>query len=55
MGDFRFASTRTKTVGGKSITRRRMVENGQERVEVEVDQSSTLAINGKKWFLLLNN
>ncbi|XP_053217346.1 uncharacterized protein LOC128399697 isoform X2 [Podarcis raffonei] len=46
MGDFKFASTRTKTVSGKSITRRRMVENGQERVEVEVDQSNTLAING---------
>ncbi|XP_033024255.1 uncharacterized protein LOC117057515 [Lacerta agilis] len=46
MRDFRFASTRTEIVGGKSITRRRMVENGQERVDVEVDQSNTLAING---------
>nr|XP_034990413.1 uncharacterized protein LOC118094287 isoform X2 [Zootoca vivipara] len=45
MGDFRFASTRTEIVDGKSITRRRMVENGQERVDVEVDQSNTLAIN----------
>ncbi|XP_068604011.1 dnaJ homolog subfamily B member 6b [Brachionichthys hirsutus] len=37
MGNFRSVSTSTKFVNGRKITTKRIVENGQERVEVEED------------------
>uniref|UniRef100_A0A3Q2I1Y2 DnaJ heat shock protein family (Hsp40) member B6 n=1 Tax=Equus caballus TaxID=9796 RepID=A0A3Q2I1Y2_HORSE len=47
MGNFKSISTSTKTVNGRKITTKRIVENGQERVEVEEDgQLKSLTING---------
>ncbi|XP_020865304.1 dnaJ homolog subfamily B member 6 isoform X1 [Phascolarctos cinereus] len=47
MGNFRSISTTTKIVNGRKITTKRIVENGQERVEVEEDgQLKSLTING---------
>ncbi|XP_078393290.1 dnaJ homolog subfamily B member 6b isoform X1 [Cetorhinus maximus] len=47
MGNFRSVSTSTKFVNGRKITTKRIVENGQERVEVEEDgQLKSLTING---------
>nr|XP_048296120.1 dnaJ homolog subfamily B member 6 isoform X2 [Myodes glareolus] len=47
MGNFKSISTSTKIVNGKKITTKRIVENGQERVEVEEDgQLKSLTING---------
>ncbi|XP_043921517.1 dnaJ homolog subfamily B member 6 [Protopterus annectens] len=47
MGNFKSVSTSTKVVNGKRITTKRIVENGQERVEVEEDgQLKSLTING---------
>ncbi|CAO2603748.1 DnaJ homolog subfamily B member 6 [Lemmus lemmus] len=47
MGNFKSISTSTKIVNGKKITTKRIVENGQERVEVEEDgQLKSLMING---------
>ncbi|KAI3355317.1 hypothetical protein L3Q82_018173, partial [Scortum barcoo] len=37
MGNFRSVSTSTKFINGRKITTKRIVENGQERVEVEED------------------
>uniref|UniRef100_A0A2K5Q5A5 J domain-containing protein n=1 Tax=Cebus imitator TaxID=2715852 RepID=A0A2K5Q5A5_CEBIM len=37
MGNFKSISTSTKIVNGRKITRKRTVENGQERVEAEED------------------
>ncbi|KAM5326152.1 dnaJ homolog subfamily B member 3-like [Glossophaga mutica] len=37
MGNFRSVSTSTKIINGKKITTKRIIENGQERVEVEED------------------
>ncbi|XP_078088585.1 dnaJ homolog subfamily B member 6b isoform X2 [Mustelus asterias] len=49
MGNFRSVSTSTKFVNGRKITTKRIVENGQERVEVEEDgQLKSLTINGQK-------
>ncbi|XP_041514742.1 dnaJ homolog subfamily B member 6 [Microtus oregoni] len=49
MGNFKSISTSTKIVNGKKITTKRIVENGQERVEVEEDgQLKSLTINGLK-------
>ncbi|GAB1289500.1 DnaJ homolog subfamily B member 6 [Apodemus speciosus] len=46
MGNFKSISTSTKIVNGKKITTKRIVENGQERVEVEEDgQLKSLTIN----------
>lgn len=49
MGNFKSISTSTKIINGKKITTKRIVENGQERVEVEEDgQLKSLTINGLK-------
>ncbi|KAJ8419132.1 hypothetical protein AAFF_G00006310 [Aldrovandia affinis] len=46
-GNFRSVSSSTKFVNGKKITTKRIIENGQERVEVEEDgQLKSLTING---------
>ncbi|KAM8881056.1 dnaJ homolog subfamily B member 6b [Synchiropus picturatus] len=46
MGNFRSVSTSTTFVNGKKITTKRIVENGQERVEVEEDgQLKSLTVN----------
>ncbi|KFP88788.1 DnaJ subfamily B member 6, partial [Acanthisitta chloris] len=48
MGSFKSVSTSTKIVNGRKITTKRIVENGQERVEVEEDgQLRSLTINGE--------
>ncbi|NWI19459.1 DNJB6 protein, partial [Crypturellus soui] len=48
MGNFKSVSTSTKIVNGKKITTKRIIENGQERVEVEEDgQLRSLTINGQ--------
>ncbi|OCT75504.1 dnaJ homolog subfamily B member 6-A isoform X2 [Xenopus laevis] len=47
MGNFRSVSTSTKVVNGRRVTTKRIVENGQERVEVEEDgQLKSLTVNG---------
>nr|XP_033787492.1 dnaJ homolog subfamily B member 6 [Geotrypetes seraphini]XP_033787493.1 dnaJ homolog subfamily B member 6 [Geotrypetes seraphini] len=47
MGNFRSVSTSSKIVNGRKITTKRIVENGEERVEVEEDgQLKSLTING---------
>ncbi|XP_043931801.1 dnaJ homolog subfamily B member 2 isoform X2 [Protopterus annectens] len=47
MGSFRSVSTSTKYINGKRITTKRIVENGQERIEVEEDgQLKSIQING---------
>nr|XP_045016107.1 dnaJ homolog subfamily B member 6 isoform X2 [Jaculus jaculus] len=47
MGNFKSISTSTKIVNGRKITTKRIVENGEERVEVEEDgQLKSLTING---------
>ncbi|KAM9186287.1 dnaJ homolog subfamily B member 6 isoform 2-T2 [Dugong dugon] len=47
LGNFKSISTSTKMVNGRKITTKRIVENGQERVEVEEDgQLKSLTING---------
>ncbi|KAM6900287.1 dnaJ homolog subfamily B member 6b [Xenentodon cancila] len=46
MGNFKSVSTSTKFVNGKKITTKRIVENGQERVEVVEDgQLKSLTVN----------
>ncbi|XP_076017243.1 dnaJ homolog subfamily B member 6b isoform X2 [Genypterus blacodes] len=46
MGNFRSVSSSTKIVNGRKITTKRIVENGQERVEVEEDgQLKSLTVN----------
>uniref|UniRef100_A0A3P8UDL5 DnaJ heat shock protein family (Hsp40) member B6b n=1 Tax=Cynoglossus semilaevis TaxID=244447 RepID=A0A3P8UDL5_CYNSE len=55
-GNFRSVSTSTKFVNGRKITTKRIVENGQERVEVEEDgQLKSLTVNGKEQHLQLDN
>ncbi|XP_018409496.1 PREDICTED: dnaJ homolog subfamily B member 6 isoform X2 [Nanorana parkeri] len=47
MGNFKSVSTSSKIVNGRKVTTKRIVENGQERVEVEEDgQLKSLTING---------
>ncbi|XP_036987795.2 dnaJ homolog subfamily B member 6 [Artibeus jamaicensis] len=47
MGSFKSVSTSTKMVNGRKITTKRIIENGEERVEVEEDgQLKSLTING---------
>uniref|UniRef100_A0A3B3I5Q3 J domain-containing protein n=1 Tax=Oryzias latipes TaxID=8090 RepID=A0A3B3I5Q3_ORYLA len=56
MGNFRSVSTSTKTVNGRKITTKRIVENGQERVEVEEDgQLRSVTINGQEQPLRLQH
>ncbi|KAM7105413.1 dnaJ homolog subfamily B member 3-like [Molossus nigricans] len=52
MGNFKSVSTSTEIINGKKITTKRVVENGQERVEVEEDgELKSLVINGKEQLL----
>ncbi|CAK6969291.1 dnaJ homolog subfamily B member 6b [Scomber scombrus] len=45
-GNFRSVSTSTKFINGRKVTTKRIVENGQERVEVEEDgQLKSLTVN----------
>ncbi|XP_067843108.1 dnaJ homolog subfamily B member 2 isoform X2 [Heptranchias perlo] len=47
VGSFRSVSTSTKLVNGKRITTRKIVENGEERVEIEEDgQLKSIRVNG---------
>uniref|UniRef100_A0A3Q1GJI4 DnaJ heat shock protein family (Hsp40) member B6b n=1 Tax=Acanthochromis polyacanthus TaxID=80966 RepID=A0A3Q1GJI4_9TELE len=56
MGNFKSISTSTKFVNGRKITTKRIVENGQERVEVVEDgQLKSLTVNGKEQQLRLDN
>lgn len=56
MGNFRSVSTSTKIVNGRKITTKRIVENGQERVEVEEDgQLRSITINGNEQLLRLEH
>ncbi|KAG8506115.1 DnaJ subfamily B member 6, partial [Galemys pyrenaicus] len=56
MGSFKSISTSTKIVNGRKITTKRIVENGQERVEVEEDgQLKSLTVNGKEQLLRLDS
>lgn len=51
-GSFKSMSTSTEIVDGKKITTKRVVQNGQERVEVEEDgELKSLTINGKEQLL----
>ncbi|KAM8792102.1 dnaJ homolog subfamily B member 3-like [Rhynchonycteris naso] len=55
MGNFKSVSTSTEITNGKKITTRRIVENGQERVEVEEDgELKSLIINGKEQLLRID-
>nr|QIQ51442.1 DnaJ heat shock protein family Hsp40 member B3 [Capra hircus] len=52
MGNFKSMSTSTEIMNGKMITTKRIVENGQERIEVEEDgELKSLIINGKEQLL----
>uniref|UniRef100_A0A8C2UMU1 DnaJ homolog subfamily B member 6 n=1 Tax=Chinchilla lanigera TaxID=34839 RepID=A0A8C2UMU1_CHILA len=56
MSTFKSISTSTKIINGRKITTKRIVKNGQERVEVEEDgQLKSLMINGNKQLLHLDN
>ncbi|XP_075683518.1 dnaJ homolog subfamily B member 6 [Rhinoderma darwinii] len=47
MGNFKSVSTSTKMINGRKITTKRIIENGQERVEVDEDgQLKSLTVNG---------
>ncbi|XP_048390903.1 dnaJ homolog subfamily B member 2 isoform X2 [Stegostoma tigrinum] len=49
LGSFRSVSTSTKLVNGKRITTRKIVENGEERVEIEEDgQLKSVRVNGEE-------
>ncbi|KAG8515568.1 DnaJ subfamily B member 3 [Galemys pyrenaicus] len=49
MGSFKSVSTSTEIINGRKITTKRIVENGQERVEVEEDGVlKSLVINGRE-------
>uniref|UniRef100_A0A8C6SBZ3 Uncharacterized protein n=1 Tax=Neogobius melanostomus TaxID=47308 RepID=A0A8C6SBZ3_9GOBI len=55
-GNFRSVSTSTKIVNGRKITTKRIMENGQERVEVEEDgQLRSLTINGREQLLRIEH
>lgn len=54
-GNYKSVSTSTEIINGKKITTKRIVENGQERVEVEEDgELKSLIINGKEQLLRIN-
>uniref|UniRef100_A0A3Q3XHF2 J domain-containing protein n=1 Tax=Mola mola TaxID=94237 RepID=A0A3Q3XHF2_MOLML len=56
MGNFRSVSTSSRIINGRKITTKRIMENGQERVEVEEDgQLRSLTINGKEQLLRLEH
>ncbi|XP_038646072.1 dnaJ homolog subfamily B member 2 isoform X2 [Scyliorhinus canicula] len=49
VGNFRSVSTSTKLVNGRRITTRKIVDNGEERVEIEEDgQLKSVRVNGKE-------
>ncbi|XP_046304717.1 dnaJ homolog subfamily B member 6-like [Marmota monax] len=52
MRNFKSISISTKIVNGRKITTKRIIENGQERVD---GQLKSLMINGKKQLLRLDN
>uniref|UniRef100_A0ABI7VW69 Uncharacterized protein n=1 Tax=Felis catus TaxID=9685 RepID=A0ABI7VW69_FELCA len=52
---FKSISTSTKFASGRKITTKRIVKNGQERVEVEDSQLKSLTIYGKEQLLRLDN
>ncbi|XP_076829639.1 dnaJ homolog subfamily B member 6b isoform X2 [Brachyhypopomus gauderio] len=55
-GNYRSVSTSTKFINGRKITTKRIVENGQERVEVEEDGLlKSLTVDGKEQLLQLDN
>ncbi|XP_060007781.1 dnaJ homolog subfamily B member 3-like [Lagenorhynchus albirostris] len=48
-GNFKSMSTSTEIINGKKITTKRIIENGQERIEVEEDgELKSMMINGKE-------
>ncbi|XP_014399630.1 PREDICTED: dnaJ homolog subfamily B member 3-like [Myotis brandtii] len=52
VGNFKSVSTSTEIINGKKTTTKRIVENGQERVEVEQDgELKSLIINGREQLL----
>ncbi|KFO32437.1 dnaJ homolog subfamily B member 3 [Fukomys damarensis] len=54
-GSFKATSTSTKIVNGKTISTKKVVKNGQERVEVEEDgKLKSLLINGQEQLLHIN-
>lgn len=54
-GQFKSVSTSTEMVNGKKITTRRIIENDQQRVEVEEDgELKSLVINGREQLLRLD-
>ncbi|XP_003417952.3 dnaJ homolog subfamily B member 3 [Loxodonta africana] len=54
-GNFKSMSTSTEIVNGKKVTTKRIIENGQERVEVEEDgELKSLIINGKEQLLRID-
>uniref|UniRef100_A0A8C9I8Z2 Uncharacterized protein n=1 Tax=Piliocolobus tephrosceles TaxID=591936 RepID=A0A8C9I8Z2_9PRIM len=57
MSNFKSISTSTKMVNDRKITMfpKRIVENGQERLEVEDGQLKPLTISGKEQLLCLGN
>uniref|UniRef100_A0ACB8EHK5 Uncharacterized protein n=1 Tax=Sphaerodactylus townsendi TaxID=933632 RepID=A0ACB8EHK5_9SAUR len=47
--NFRSVSTSTEVINGRRITTRKIVENGQERIEVEEDgQLKSIRVNGRE-------
>ncbi|KAB0396532.1 hypothetical protein E2I00_006740, partial [Balaenoptera physalus] len=54
-GNFKSMSTSTEIINGKKITTKRIIENGQERIEVEEDgELKSMTINGKEQLLRLD-
>uniref|UniRef100_A0A8C9EHJ1 Uncharacterized protein n=1 Tax=Pavo cristatus TaxID=9049 RepID=A0A8C9EHJ1_PAVCR len=48
LGNFRSVLTSTEVINGKRITTRKIIENGQEKIEVEEDgRLRSVSINGK--------
>uniref|UniRef100_A0A8C6BFJ3 Uncharacterized protein n=1 Tax=Monodon monoceros TaxID=40151 RepID=A0A8C6BFJ3_MONMO len=55
MGNFKSMSTSTKLINGRKITTKRIVKNGEERLEVEKDgQLKSLTIKCKEQQLCLH-
>uniref|UniRef100_A0A8C6V6Q3 Uncharacterized protein n=2 Tax=Elapidae TaxID=8602 RepID=A0A8C6V6Q3_NAJNA len=47
--NFRSVATSTEVINGRRITTRKIVENGQERVEIEEDgQLKSIRVNGRE-------
>ncbi|XP_037380151.1 dnaJ homolog subfamily B member 3 [Talpa occidentalis] len=55
LGSFKSMSTSTEIINGRKVTTKRIVENGQERVEVEEDgELKSLIINGQEQLLRID-